>query len=293
MPVPQFSGGNQAPEFPVNECWATVDGHRLRYLRCGSGPTLLMLHGLLGYSFSWRLNFAALARHFTVLAPDFLGTGYSDRPPDLDHGMRAVAERMLRFLDVTGVGQADILGTSHGGGVAAQLAALLLDQQPQRLRRLVLVAPVNPWSSHGALLTRMLATQAGGLLLRACFPFMSSTHAYFLGRMYGDPRRIPPGSAAGYSAPIRLPGTVDYALAIMRCWRRDLLQLASVYERLARVPTLLLWGTLDPAVQPSSAHRLHQVLADSQLTLIPGAGHLPYEETPEEFNRAVLEFLAN
>ena len=292
MPVPQFRGRNQAPDFPASERSATVDGHRLRYLRSGSGPALLMLHGLLGYSFSWRLNFAALARQATVLAPDFLGTGYSDRPLDLDHCMRAVAERMLRFLDAAGVGPVDILGTSHGGAVAAHLAALLLEQQPQRLRRLLLVAPVNPWSRHGALLSRMLATHAGGGFLRACFPLLASTHAYFLGRMYGDPRRIPPGSAAGYSAAIRLPGTVDYALAIMRCWRRDLQELASVYERLARVPTLLLWGTLDPAVLPSSAYRLHQVLANSQLVMIPGSGHLPYEETPEEFNHAVLEFLA-
>ncbi len=276
---------------PVRECWATVDGHRLRYLRCGSGPALLMLHGLLGYAFSWRLNFAALGKQATIFAPDLLGIGYSERPPGLDYRMRAVAERMLRFLDAEGIGQADILGTSHGGGIAAHLADLCRERQPERLRRLLLVAPVNPWSRHGALLTGLLATRGAGLLLRACYPLLAPAHGYFLGRMYGDPRRIPPGSSEGYSAPLRLPGTVDYALGIMRGWRQDLRELEAVYLRLARVPTLLLWGTRDPAVLPSSAHRLHQILADSQLTLIPGAGHLPYEETPEEFNRVVLEFL--
>lgn len=282
----------EAAGLPVSECWATIDGYRLRYLRCGSGPALLMLHGLLGYSFSWRLNFAALGQKATVFAPDFLGIGYSERPRGLDYHMRAIAERMLRFLDAAGIGQLDILGTSHGGGVAAHLAALCLERQTERLRRLLLVAPVNPWSAHGRSLTRLLATRPGGALLRACFPLLAPSHGYFLARMYGDRSRIPPGSAEGYSAPLRLAGSLDYALGIMRSWRHDLRELESVYEKLARVPTLLLWGTRDPAVLPSSANHLRRVLANSQLVLIPGAGHLPYEENPEQFHRAVLDFLA-
>jgi len=69
----------------VEECWMELDGARMRYLRAGSGPALILLHGLLGYSFSWRFTIPALARYATVYAPDMLGAGFSDRPTGLDH----------------------------------------------------------------------------------------------------------------------------------------------------------------------------------------------------------------
>ena len=122
----------QAPAF--EERWAVVDGCRMRYLQSGSGPALLMVHGLLGYSFSWRFALPAL-----------VGVGFSDRPPGLDCRLRAHAERLLRFLDGVGVNSCDLLGTSHGGAVAMMAAALA----PERIRSLILVAPVNPWSRHG------------------------------------------------------------------------------------------------------------------------------------------------
>ena len=63
----------------VEECWMDFDGARMRYLRAGSGPPLILLHGLLGYSFSWRYTLPALAPYATVYAPDMLGAGFSDR----------------------------------------------------------------------------------------------------------------------------------------------------------------------------------------------------------------------
>ena len=74
-----------------------LDGARMRYLRAGSGPALILLHGLLGYSFSWRFTMPALAPYVTAYAPDMLGAGFSDRPPGIDHSMRGTAKRVLRF----------------------------------------------------------------------------------------------------------------------------------------------------------------------------------------------------
>src|SRR5437016_10392118 len=87
----------------IEECWMELDGARMRYLRAGSGPALILLHGLLGYSFSWRYTMPALARHATVYAPDMLGAGFSDRPAGLDHGMRATTRRVLRFVEKLGI----------------------------------------------------------------------------------------------------------------------------------------------------------------------------------------------
>src|SRR4030088_3552375 len=105
----------------VEECWMELEGVRTRYLRAGSGPALILLHGLLGYSFSWRFIIPELARHFTVYAPDMLGAGFSDRPAGIDHCMGATARRLLRFIGALGVSSFDLLGTPHGhtGGLRA------------------------------------------------------------------------------------------------------------------------------------------------------------------------------
>src|SRR5437899_6331660 len=98
----------------IEERWATVDGHRVRYLFGGSGPPLLLIHGLMGFSFSWSENLPALAKHFTVYAPDLLNVGYSDRC-DLDPGLQATATQVLHFMNAVGLSAADLTGTSYGG----------------------------------------------------------------------------------------------------------------------------------------------------------------------------------
>src|SRR5579862_6633429 len=98
----------------MEECWTEIDGARMRYLRTGSGPALILLHGLLAYSFSWRFTMPALAPYATVYAPDLLGAGFSDRPSGLDHSMRATAKRVLRFIENLELSSFDLLGTSRG-----------------------------------------------------------------------------------------------------------------------------------------------------------------------------------
>ncbi len=269
----------------MEERWASIGGHRMRYLRGGSGPALVLIHGLLGYSFSWRFNLAALGEHATVYAPDLLGFGYSERYPKMDCSLRGTAERMWQFMDGVRIEEADILGTSHGGAVTMTMAAM----QPQRVRRLMLVAPVNPWSRYGRLLTRVLATRIGGLGFRVVQPYLSQK--YFLRRLYGDVRRIAPGTVEGYSAPLLIPGTIAHALAIARCWHADLRQLESALPSIAHIPTLLMWGSRDRAVLPSSARTLAAHFKRAELVMLDGVGHLPYEEVPEEFNRIVIKYL--
>ncbi len=271
----------------MEERWATIDGCRMRYLYGGTGPALLLIHGLLGYSFSWRFNLAALAPHASIYAPDLLGVGFSDRCPRLDCSLRAIAERMLRFMDQVGVQQADVLGSSHGGTVTMMMAAA----QAQRVRRMILVAPVNPWSRNKHFVIRVLATRAGALAFRAIQPFL--TGRYFLHRMYGNPRRAAPGTLEGYTASLKVPGTVEHALRIVRSWRADLRDLESVLPTIATVPTLFMWGSRDRAVPPESAAKLAANFADAKLVMLDGAGHLPYEEVPADFNRIVVGYLVS
>jgi pimeloyl-ACP methyl ester carboxylesterase len=273
---------------PIEERRSVLDGYRMRYFTAGSGPPLLLLHGLLGYSFSWRFALPALAKKATVYAVDMPGAGFSDRPPDANGNFRAHAERLLRFLDNIGIDSCDLLGTSHGGAIAMRTAALA----PERVRSLILVAPVNPWSAHGRRLAPFLSSAVVSWLLLRCEPGLGIVHDTLLRRLYGDPRRIADGTLAGYSTAFRIPGTLNYGLGVVRSWNSDLADLESALPRITNIPTLLLWGSKDTAVSPDSAERLRQAFKNCEVETFDGVGHLPYEEVPERFNSSVIKFLS-
>ncbi len=271
----------------LEDHWITLDGARMRFLREGAGPPLILLHGLLGYSFSWRYAIPELAQHADVHAVDMLGVGFSDRPQGLDFCLRASAERLLSFLDAAGIPSCDVLGTSHGGAVAMRAASLA----PERIKRLILVAPVNPWSLYGRRMATFLTTWPITWLFSRVAPFLQVTHDRLLRRLYGDASRIRPGTLEGYSAPLAQPGAFNTGLSILRTWDRDLEELRQCLPSIAHIPTLIVWGSRDNAVDPASAETLCRQFQKCRLLILPGVGHLPYEEAPEGFNRAVIGFL--
>ena len=271
---------------------AQLDDVTCRYLTAGSGPALLLIHGFMGYSFSWRFNIEPLAQQFSLYAVDLPGCGFSQRSDRLKGTLHGDAETLLHFLDYAGIERANVLGTSRGGGVAIALAALAIQRGlGDRIGGLILNAPINPWSGNGRILTRILATAIGGMYVvhvQPRLPFV--LERYFRG-LYGDPRRIAPGSLEGYEAGFKPAGTFEHLLRIVRSWHRDLALIEESLPTIANIPTLLLWGTKDTAVYYSSAAELHRRLKNSTILLMEGVGHMPYEETPEEFNRIVSEFL--
>lgn len=275
-------------QYSIQDHWITLDGARMRYLRDGRGPALLLVHGLLGYSFSWRYAIPALAPLASVHAVDMLGVGFSDRPRDLDCSLEASARRLLRFLDSAAIDTCDLLGTSHGGEVCMMAAALA----PERVRRLILVAPANPWSNYGKRLAAFLTHPLVAPIFSRLTPLLKPSHGYLLRRLYGDRRRVRPGTLAGYSAPFEMPGAFGYGLSVLSSWQRDLEQLRAQLPRIADIPTLLIWGKLDKAVDPDSSVPLSRQFRHCRVVMFDGVGHLPYEEVPEEFNRTVADFLA-
>jgi pimeloyl-ACP methyl ester carboxylesterase len=278
----------------IEERWMDFDGARMRYLRAGSGPALILVHGLLGYSFSWRYTMPVLAPYATVYALDLLGAGFSDRPRGIDHSMRGTALRVLKFAERLGLESFDLLGTSRGGAVAMAAAAECVTRGalPQ-LRKLVLVCPVNPYSSHGKRLAPFFGTPFGAGLFRTGMAIsrMNFMFSYWHGRLYGDRDNIPPGTLDGYKSPLSKPGLFEHALSIVHTWTADLQELEAMLPKLASIPTLLMWGDKDPAVYVSSMEPLARHFADVQKVVFPGVGHLPYEECAQEFSRALIEFL--
>ena len=102
--------------------------------------------------------------------------------------------------------------------------------------------------------------------------------------------KIPAGSLEGYMAPMANPGLFEHGLSIVRTWTADLRELKALLPKLAPIPTLLMWGSKDPAVYVSSMEPLARHFEHVQTVVFPGIGHLPYEECPEEFNRALIQF---
>jgi pimeloyl-ACP methyl ester carboxylesterase len=287
----------------IEEHWIDLPDGRMRYLKAGSGPALILIHGLMGYSFSWRFTIPALVPHATVYALDNLGAGFSTANEGMDCTVRATAERILQFTDTLGITNFDLLGTSHGGGVAIMVATICAErsaesrtegraeQEDTSLRRLVLVAPVNPWSTHGKRLAPFLGSPVGSVLVRHTIKRWRSLDYLWLRRMFGDESKIPPDSLEGYRMPVLKNHAMNHGSRIVRNWSADLAELERSLPTIRDYPTLLMWGTKDGAVQFQSAEPLRRNFRDVRLVTFEGVGHLPYEEAPDDFNHALVDFL--
>lgn len=261
----------------------------MHYRKVGSGPPLLLIHGLAGYSFSWRFNLPTFAETFTCYAVDLVGMGDSERPSGIDVSPRALAEGLLAFLVSQDGAPWSVIGSSHGGAVALWMTKLA-QLRGIRIGRLVLVAPINPWSRHGRWLAPLAANPVFEAIARALpFSYVPVRRLTFR-RMYGDPRRITPDTLAGYSRPLQIKGTIPHSLALLRDWNANVDELESVMGEI-HVPVLLVWGTKDHLVYPASAQHVLRAMPNARLVMIHGAGHLPYEENPEAFDSAVAPFL--
>jgi pimeloyl-ACP methyl ester carboxylesterase len=272
-------------KFEVEASTVLVDGVHLYYCKAGRGPALVLVHGLVGSSGNWDQNIQFLARFRTVYALDMANMGYSDRVPGIDPGLEATADRLAAAMDALGIQRADIAGHSHGGAISMMLAA----RHPEKVRRLVLFAPANPFCDFCRPLIRFYQTRLGVAFAYLVPRLPRALHKTALSRMYGDPKRVREGALEGYTRGMNA-GTVKHILGIVRSWTTDMLALKEVLGTVASLPTLLIWGDRDRAVGVRSGEHLAELLG-ARLLVIPGAGHLPFAETPDVCNKAVREWL--
>ena len=264
-----------------------VAGARMHYLHAGSGPPILLIHGLVGCSQNWRDNISALAGSASVYALDLLNMGKSQRVDGLDVRLKAIANRLVATMDALGLAAADIVAHSHGGAVALMLAAL----HPERVRRLILFAPANPYSRSRDCMVRLYASWWGGIALRA-LPYLPAwIQRIAFGKRDGAPDRAIDRCLKEYSEVLRDSGSVHHVLSILRCWFAEQARLRRALCRVARIPTLLVWGAGDCTMSLSSGNRLHRRLRASELIVVPDRGHSVFEEAPEEANRIMLDWL--
>ncbi|MEM1345336.1 MAG: alpha/beta fold hydrolase BchO [Pseudomonadota bacterium] len=249
----------------------------------GTGPVVLLLHGAGGATHSWRRLLPLLSEHFTVVAPDLPGHGFS--APALGSGMSlaGVARRLGRLC--TTLGLAPALGIGHSAGAAA-LVRMSLDGD---------IAPRALVAINGALLPfegvarQSYPAMARALSFNPLVPWMVSTLATgpnvlpALTRSLGT--RLAAEDIARYARLARSPGHVSGVLSMLADW--DLEGLWADCAGL-RVPLTLLTGKDDDMVTPSQANRIATRIPQAEVIAFDGLGHLAHEEAPEAVATAIL-----
>lgn len=263
-----------------------VGDEYVHYMAEGSGPAVLLLHGLFAWSYTWRLNLAPLAAAAGawVYAPDLRGFGLTTRTRG-GYQLWDQARLMLRFMDELGIPRAVVVGHSMGGEVALRMALTA----PERVSGLVLVCSSCFIRADLPRSLRLALKVPGVGALAARLFWMNERFAWSLVREgYGDPDRIGPEMVRNYLFPARAPGAVSGLVRL--AVEQDFGQCATRVGEI-RQPSLLVWGGRDPWTALPQGERLARALPDAAMHLFPAAGHLPHEEFPEQFNQLVGAWL--
>jgi pimeloyl-ACP methyl ester carboxylesterase len=276
-----------------------VHGHRRAFVKMGTGPALLLLHGLGGNSATWDRVLPSLARHYTVIAPDLLGHGHSDKPR-ADYSLGGYANGMRDLLSVLGIDRVTVIGHSFGGGVAMQFAY----QYPERCERIVLVASGGLGREVSSVL-RVLTVPGSGVVLGVLATTPVRQVAAGLARLamhlpgIGSGRIVPalrdgPEILDGFGAMAEADSRSAF-LHVLRAAVDPAGQVVTMLDRsylAAAVPVLLVWGDEDPVIPVAHAYRGAEALTGSRLVVIEGAGHFPHRDRPDTFVAAVEEFVS-
>jgi pimeloyl-ACP methyl ester carboxylesterase len=256
-------------------------------------PPVVFVHGLMGYSFSWRHNLEFFARQREVCAVDLLGMGHSDRPETnaADFGLEAAACRLLQLLHSLGRSQVDLVATSHGGAVAMLAASMDRTSPKPIIRRLALVAPAHPFMPETHVQLASFLAPFGKMFSNGLASCAAAVQTHAMGLMYSHQTRMTLDTRAGYAVNYGDARSYEYVQEVMRRWRADMRQLEAALPSIASMPVLLLWGADDETVSAVSGLQLRKCFDHAEFVVLPKVGHLPYEEDPAAFNRCLLQFL--
>jgi pimeloyl-ACP methyl ester carboxylesterase len=268
-----------------------LHGRRVIYRIAGSGPPIVLIHGMLNSSSHWQSVALNLARDHTVIAPDLIGHGDSAAPRG-DYSLGAHAASIRDLLAAVGIERATIVGHSLGGGVAMQF----FYQFPQRVERLVLI------SSGG------LGHEVSPALRTAALPGMSlllslTIHPRLLDGLRASGQRL---RERGHGAGVYLQAMARALSPLENAEARGAFlhtlravidvhgQRVSATDRLyllESMPTLIVWGERDNTIPLAHGRKAHEAIPDSQFRTLAGAAHFPHLEDPDGLSDALRQFI--
>jgi len=265
-----------------------ADGLELSSFAFGHGPPVVLLHGMAATKLSYLPLLPALAERYTVIVPDLPGHGESAKPR-ARYTPQYFARVIRALFDEMGLRDAAVVGNSMGGRIALEAAAAF----PQRVNSLILLDPAAaglPFPLYARLLG-LLPTGVGAVPV----PWRKRIVVTAIRQMFANPERLP---KAGYLAAadefIRIYRKGRARVALLSAMRGLIADEPEAFWQRARsieVPTLILWGRQDRLVPVGLGHRLANTIPGSRIEVLPGVGHVPQFEQPEETRRLVLEFL--
>jgi pimeloyl-ACP methyl ester carboxylesterase len=268
----------------------SLHGRSLSYVQAGSGPALLMIHGMAGTCESWRAVVEPLARRYTVIAPDLPGHGDS-QPGAGDYSIGSLAAALRDLLITFGHDRATLVGHSLGGGIAMQFAY----QFPEITERLVLVSSGGLGPEVSPVLRA--AALPGANLFIAATAGPGSTAGSVLARGLAAVGLHPNADVAevarGYAS-LADGGRRGAFLATLRAVVGTDGQRVEAGDRLylaEGVPVLIIWGRRDRIIPVSHGEHAREVIADSRLEIFEDAGHMPQLELPGRFVAVLESFL--
>lgn len=252
----------------------------------GAGPALLLLHGTGAATHSWRALTPLLAAHFTVVAPDLPGHGFTAGRPRGGLAMPAMARAIGDLMQALEIAPEIVVGHSAGAAIAIRMA---LDGLAAPKAIVGLDAALLPFPGLGAILfpslARLLFVNPFAPHLFARLARMPGETGRFLARSTGS--RIDPAGVAFYERLFSTAGHCAGAIGMMADWDLDALERELAH---LRTPLLLLHGDADAAVPLSSARAAAARVGDGRLVSLPGLGHLAHEERPDEVAAIILSF---
>jgi pimeloyl-ACP methyl ester carboxylesterase len=282
--------GGRPPLLQIHD--VPVGRQRISTLTIGSGPDVVLLHGLGGTRASLFETAAELSRSYRVHAPDLPGFGSSSKPALGSYNARWFAQVMLGWMDELGIGSASVVGNSMGGRIAIELGL----QAPQRVTALGLLCPAVAWVRRGLHpIVRLLRPELGFLP----HGFRRSTVASQLWSIFYDRDVLDP--AVGdlmvdeFQRIYHSPGARYAFLASARnIYLEAPFGRGGFYPRLSQLepPALFIWGTHDRLVPPAFGRYVRQWLPGAEQVTLERCGHVPQVECPEETNRLLMQFFA-
>lgn len=260
-----------------------ISGHKINYYRCGSGPTVLLVHGITTYSFIWRNLLPELSKTHDVIALDLLGCGNSDMPLDISYAIKDHASYLREFAEALNLPPFHFVGHDLGGGMG-QIFAI---RHPEMLRSLSLLNtvgydfwPVQPITA--------LRTPIVRQLLMATLDHGTFRLVVRRGIHHGE--RVTDALMDLFLAPFKTEAGRKAFLHFARCLdNHNLTEIAPELQSLD-LPVLILRGDRDPYLDAGIAQRLHQDIPGSRYSLLPDAGHFFQEDVPELINSELLDF---
>ena len=272
--------------------WETeLHGHRVIYRMAGSGPPVVLIHGMVNSSRHWEQVALRLAEDYTVIAPDLIGHGDSAAVRG-DYSLGAHASSIRDLLAVLGIERATIVGHSLGGGIAMQF----FYQFPQRTQRLALV-------SSGGLGRHVSPLLRGAALPGAAVGLWAAAHPRVLDALSALGERMKrSGRGKGVYLqavvralrPLQRPGARRAFLQTLRSVIDARGQHVSARDRLyllSEFPTLIVWGERDHTIPLAHGREAHEAIPGSHFRTLPRAAHFPHLEDPVGLAAAIREFV--